>query len=523
MSPRRRFEALALVALLGGCRCGDAPEPRAYDVGVPLEDLPRAQASALAELVAGPVLLYAQASDGRALQAALTATAPVQALARSGALSSLTLSGPASAVSALVQRLNDLSRSPIGDEAILDLLEGPLALGVRTGPRGVEVLLAKSLSPRAQGALRLAQMLEAVHPSTTELRVERHLGLPVRTLRLQGGRRLAYVVLRDRLLLSTDGGWLLQALDVALGARPPSPPSSTSAMRSLAAASAFAVLDAAEANRSGQLGALSRALSGLDWLALRWDGANRVELGARRAQGLFGKGAPPLPLPPGTALALAREATLGELLALPPRTAVDGGAPLPEPGALLLQRVESQLGPGLEGHLLYALGRAEAERAGPSHLLLLGLRAPGVGLQAMDHLAPALFRAGPTRHDELMAGARCEGAGPALCWSEAGPLLGLSTSPAALRAALDPARRAGLLAGGPLAIYLDPLELVLQLGLSSPASRKRGAPAELDPVLAALRGTGPLVAELEGDGAEAWGTFVVRDRRTEPGRDGGFP
>jgi hypothetical protein len=516
---------LLVLGVLGGCRCGEPQEPRAYDVDVPLQDLPRSQVTALPALIPGPVLLYAEADDGRAVTGALAATAPVQALVRDGALSSLALSGRASAVTALAQRLNDLSRNPIGEEAIGDLLDGPLAAGVRAGPRGFDLLLVKALTPRAQGALRLAQMLEAVHPSATELRVERHQGLPVRTLRLQGGRKLSYVVLRDRLLLGTDLLWLLQALDVALGKSPPSPPACAAAVKGHSPSPAFAVLDASVANHSAQLGALARALQGLDWVALRWDGQTTLELGVRRSHGSFGPGTAPLALPAGTALALSREATLEELLELPSVPGVDGGAS-PSAGAhAVLRAVQTQLAPALEGHLLYALGRAEPDRAGPGHVLALSLRAGGQGLAAMEGLAPLLFRAPPVRRDELGAGLRCQGPEAALCWGEQGTLLALSTSPTMLRAALDSTRHGGPLASGPLSIYLDPQELTLQLGMASAPGKRRPNATELDPVAQALKAARPVVAELTAapGSAEAWGTWLPRDRHPEPWRDGGVP
>src|SRR5207244_10097728 len=103
----------------------------------------------LAELVPGPALLYAESPDPRALAAALQATAWYPALARAGAADALAQSRTAATALALAQRLNDLSRSPIGEEALADLLDGPLAMAARAAPRGgFDALLIKALGPR---------------------------------------------------------------------------------------------------------------------------------------------------------------------------------------------------------------------------------------------------------------------------------------------------------------------------------------------------------------------------------------
>src|SRR5206468_5345897 len=108
-------------------------------------------------------------------------------------------------------------------------------------------------------------------------------------------------------------------LDVALGLAPASTPQSVRALQAASqGARGFAVLDGEAAQKSQELGAASRALAGLAWVGLRWRGGETVEVGIRRSQGSFGASATPLPLPPATALAIARDASLGELLALPP-------------------------------------------------------------------------------------------------------------------------------------------------------------------------------------------------------------
>lgn len=524
-----RSLALGLV-LLGAapaCRCGEPAGPRAYDVGVPLGDLPRAHAAALEDLVPGPVLLYAEAQNARELAQVAEQSAWFQSLQKGGGAQALALSGPAATLTALAQRLNDLSRTPIGEEALSGMLDGPLALAVRAPPRGgFELLLVKSVTPAASSALKLAQMLEAVHASAQEVVVERHEGLPVRALRLDASRRLYYVVLRDRLLLATDAAWLNESLELALGRSQPAPRPSLKAVRASAPdARALAVVDATLAQKSAALGASGRALSGLSWLALRWNG-ERVDLGARRAQGAFSASGGSLSLPPGTALALAREATLPELLEVPPPAIPDGGAPDPEDesGRALLQKVESGLAPALEGHVLYALARSESE--GGEHLLALSTRAPGAGTAALDALAPQLFRTPPTRRDELVPGARCVGAPPAFCWAEQGSLLTVTTAPGALRAQGESPRALHGLRAGPLSLWLDAAELAALLAQPLPSGKRR-APSELDPLIHALRLARPLTAELTAaaGGAEAWGPLLSVPLPPEPKplRDGGAP
>ena len=373
MIVKRPGRALPLLLLLasGACRCGEGAGPRAYDVGVPLADLPGAQPAALSGAVPGPVLLYAEAADGRALARDVQESAWFTALQKSGGDRALALSGAGATLTALAQRLNDLSRSPIGDEALGDLLDGPLAMAVRPRARGgFDVLVLKSVSASQQGALKLAQMLEAVHPSASSLRVDRHRGLPVRALRVDGTHQLYYVVLRDRLLLASDDAWLKAALDVALGyARAVEQP----AVRAVQAQSnhdkGFAALDVDVALRSPSLGTGARALAGPAWVGLRWTDSG-AELGVRRAQGTFGQPGPPLPLPPNAALAIWREANLDELLALPhpnEANAPDAGPPDPHvlAGRALLAQVQGALDPVLEGHALYALSR-EAEPEAPT-------------------------------------------------------------------------------------------------------------------------------------------------------------
>ncbi|MBS2029080.1 MAG: hypothetical protein JST54_14350 [Deltaproteobacteria bacterium] len=553
MNVRHPVRALPLVLLLasGACRCGEGAGPRAYDVGVPLADLPGAQPAALSAAVPGPVLLYAETADGRALARQVQESAWFLALQKSGSDRALALSGAGATLTALAQRLNDLSRNPIGDEALGDLLDGPLAVAVRPRARGgFDLLVLKSVSASQQGALKLAQMLEAVHPSASALRVDRHRGLPVRALRVDGTHQLYYVVLRDRLLLASDDAWLKAALDVALGQAAATEQPAVHAVQSQAAHDrGFAAIDTEVALRSPSLGTGARALAGLSWVGFRWTDSG-VELGVRRAHGTFGQPGPPLPLPPNAALALWREASLSELLALPEPVdtgaPLDGGAPDAGPpdahalaGRALLAQVQAALEPALEGHALYALSReAEpepavelAKNAPPEphrpaqHLLALSTRSPAT--PALDALAPALFRAPPAHRDELAPGARCEGSPAAVCWAELGPMLAMSTAPSALKLEGDPARVQRATPSGPFSIYLDAAELAGLLGRAATGS-KRHAPAELDALAAALRTEPPLLAKLERtkDGHEAWGPVLPTLRPIEPKReskDGGAP
>ena len=520
------------LALVGAsCRCGEPGGQRAYDVGVPLGDLPAAS-GALAASVPGPVLAYAEAQDGRELAQAVTGSAWFSALQKSGGLQSLALSGPAATLTALVQRLNDLSRSPIGGEALVDLLDGPLAVAIRTHERGgFDLLLLKTVGPKSAGALRLAQMLEAVHPSASEVGIERHRGLPVRALRLDGIHKLHYVVLRDRLLVSTDPTWLRRALDLSLGRGPTQVQPSVAQVQQAAASSrGFALIDGRAALASPSLGTAGRALAGLSWLALRWN-AEGAELGARRAAGSFGGSGPRLAFPPGTALGLAREAKLEELLVLPEAPvggAADGGAAVDEAARALLGTVSRTLDPTLEGHVLYALGPAPGGSA--SHLLALSTGRARAASSAFEALVPRLFRAPAMRHEDLGTGVRCVGTAPALCWAELGPLLTLATWPGALHAEAEALRAPHAQAFGPLSLFVDPAQLAQLLGRAGlpGARRKAGGLGELEPLAAALRASRPLLAQLQTapNPTEAWGAVAEVPRPPEPrreSRDGGGP
>ena len=517
-----------LLALLASCRCGEPGGPRAYDVGVPLGDLP-ASSGDLSNCVSGPVLAYGEVQDGRELAQAVSESGWFRALQKNGGARALALSGPAATLTALAQRLNDLSRSPIGEEALSDLLDGPMAVAVKARSHGgFDLLLLKSITPRAAGALRLARMLEAVHPSASEVGIERHLGLPVRALRLDGTRRLYYVVLRDRLLVATDAAWLRDALDLSLDRALPRIQPSVHALKQAAAhARGFALIDGAAAARSPTLGIAGRSLAGLAWLGMRWN-VGSVELGAHRASGTFGPPGPPLAIPAGTALALAREATLDELLQVPARGAStpDAGADPHAAGRALLVRVAATLGPTIGDHVAYLLA-SEADHT-PEQLLAMQTRTGAGAASALDSLVPQLFRVPAARHDELVPGARCEGNPPVACWGQLGPVLALGSAPSALRAEAEALHGNRTVTWGPLALFVDPAAVAQLLAREGANHRRAGGPGEVDPLVSALRTSRPLFAQL-GIGPrpnEAWGTLGPIARPPEPRReqrDGGGP
>jgi hypothetical protein len=513
---------------------------------VSLAQLPDSRPSALSDLVAGPVLFYGESSDPQALVQSVRGTNWFAALAQDGVLRELSLSRQAATLSALAQRLNDLSRSPIGDEAVVDVLDGPLALALRPNGHGdFDVLLIKALSPRARNAWRLAEMLEAVHPSAQQVRVDRYDGIPVRQLRLDGERRLHYFVLRDRAVFSTDPTWVRDALDLALGtngAQPAKGPWLDVRERSRHAL-AWAALDADVAEHSGSLGWWGRALSGLSWAALRWSERSGLELGVRKAHGGFSGAGPPLALPPGALVVIAREVPLNDLLALPPTppnpsALADGGAsPASDDdsesdsdraGRELLQRMQADTESGAFGpHVLYALLGLDAE--GPfvaRQALLLEQRDPTSADATVKDLVPRLLKSPPQPHDEPGLQAACAGTGttPWLCFADLGPYWGLATELSSLRAVADVLRPPNLLPeSNAISIYLDPATISAELARTSKElGRGKHPPAEhstLEALAQALSSVQPLRVDahaVPGD-AEAWGRWIETEGPRRPG------
>lgn len=432
-------------------------------MGVPLGALPARRAGPLSGLVPGPRLAYAEAADPAKLAQVLASEPWAQSLQKSGAFHTLSLGQRASTLTALAQRLDDLSRSPVGDGAVEGLLEGPAALGLRAdvrGPGGWDLLLVKALPPRAAHALRWAEMLEAVHPSAQQVRVERHQGIPVRHLRLDGQARVYYFVLRDTVVFGTDLAWVKASLDQALGLAPPDPAAEAqvAGVRAGAPEGAFLVVDGALAPAAPGLGGLGRAAAGWAWLGLRYRPGHGLEVGARAAAP-FAPDGPPLPWPAGTLLAIGREARPSALLEpVPQPLRTDGGTPPPRPGAELLGLVGAALDATTGPHLGWGLTHLDAEAAPHAqHLLLLESRAPEAAQARLQALAGRAL-AVPLLPLAAHPGVSC--AGGALCVGAVEPgVLGLATG----SAAWDAKRGGRGPPQGPLSVFIDPEGLAARL------------------------------------------------------------
>ena len=263
---------LALLSL-GACRCGEPAPERAWEVGAPLDELPRAAPGSLADFVpGGPPLFVLVERPDEVLRLAhgearlLRAFDPLL-------LAGLAVSDAGATARALRQRLNDLSRKPFPEASLEVFLDGPLALGAREGPRGsTDLLVVKRLSAAAKASWEMAQMLQAVSPTLREVRVERYRGVPLRKVLVDDRRRVTYFLLRDLLVGGTSDEWVKESLDLALGGEAPKASGQVAvkaALREEKGAPLWAVVDT-DALRAepGRPGAASLALAQTSWARL---------------------------------------------------------------------------------------------------------------------------------------------------------------------------------------------------------------------------------------------------------------
>lgn len=498
-----RWVSVGLMVSLGACRCGEDPSrPHAYDVGVPLDELPRSAVKAALDVVPPDALAVAETTNLRDLVHAAAATPEATAVARAGILEVLAVTRAGSTLSALAQRLNDLSRAPMGEEILDGVLDGPVTLAVRPGAHGsLDVLAVKPLPISAKTALRFATMLEGVHPSAQQVRVERHRGIPIRHLRLDAERTLYYFVLRDLLVLGTELGWVTIALDRALGDAHAAglSPALVQARTRCAGALGYAIIDAQEARDVPALGLGGRALAGWQWAALRYSTASGLELGVRRARGAFRAVGDHLNIAHGTALVAEREATLDELLAVSPPAVTalpaDGGVDPTLAARALLTDAVSALSPHVGSHVLYALTASSDANGPPRHTLALEASDAAEAERAFVKLTPRLFRQVPKATPD---GESCVGTPAALCATATDGALALTSGAWPARAWFGAKAPPTHLDAAALALYVDPPLLVGMLGGTDEATHL---------VATALQGTKPRwVRAAAPDGSpEAWG------------------
>jgi hypothetical protein len=501
--------ALATFAFL--CHCSEPPTERAYEVGVALKDLPQSKLAALASIVPAPAEAYVAVEDpARALKTLRTSSAFAQ-LASGPVLESLALSDSGATVRALRQRLLDLSQIPLPEAGLPALLDGPLALAIRTAGRDTELLVVKRLAPRLSTSWKLAQMLQSVHASLREVRVERYRGLPLRKVLLDSRRRLTYFVLRDLLVVGTSDAWVKRSLDLALGS-PVESIAGRAAVRAALADSqgglAFAVLDTeAMGAVPGRPGLASLAL-----VQTRWVRATLFEKGplhvalSRAAEAPTEAPGPPSLLrfaPRGTLLAFSRAVNLEMALTRVLAQADAEGPHATEARALrdeLLASGSKTLG---DQAFWYCDGVEPADgRTVARHVVGLRLRDSGPAQKRPAAVLPRLLAAPVVETLEKGHVVTCGGEGPALCVTLAGDTLLLSNRPAALRTALAvfDGERPGLALSGepfPDLIYCDAPAFAAALDRATATDTEHPSmPSEKDgrasttPALAALKALG---------------------------------
>ncbi len=497
--------ALALLAL-GACRCGDPAPERAWEVGVPLSEMPAAASGELASFVpaGAPFLLVVR--DPLRLLSQIRAAPRLAGFSAAEVLSELALSDSGATARALRQRLNELSRLPLPAVDLSSLLDGPLALAGREGPSRPEFLVVKRLSPAAQASWQLGQMLQAVQPTSREVRVERYRGLPLRKVLLDQRQRLTYFVLRDLLVAGTSDDWVKESADLALGehrASAEQQPAFRAALAETRAAILTAAVDA-EALRAepGRPGLATLALSQLRSLRLALASSGTLELSLQRLAPLPSIVHPELArlVSKGAVFAAARSLDLsGALRAV----LVSPGAPEAAEVAALRGQLLSGLAPALDRELLWFSDGLDSEggEARVRHVLAARLREGTDGKALLASLLPALLM-GP-RQVEKEGGheLHCAPQGP-LCLASAGSVLLVSNSPPALRSALSAldgrTPSLGSAAGADL-LYLDAAALAANLERSSEELRERQGhepPRRAEPLLSALRTLGAFSAEL---------------------------
>ncbi len=524
--------ALALLApafAAPACRCGGAGEERAYEVGAPLDDMPQSKPGALAGFVPAPAPVFLIADRPATLLQQIRASPRLRPLADPNVLQDFALSSAGATARALRQRLSELSRLPAAVDAAA-LLDGPVALAARTGPGDPDLLLLKRLSPAASASWRAAQMLQAVRPSHTEVRVERYRGLPLRKVLVDERRRLTYAVLKDLLVAGTSDAWVKQSLDLALGAAGPGARTAqdqaavAAALSSGASAALVAVVDA-EAVRAepGKPGLAALALSQIAWLRLTVEPAGALRLAAARTLALSpaARGASALErfLPRRVSGALSRRLDLSRALAELLGDAAPAGAGAKE--ALALRKaILDTLAPKLGDELFWYSEGVELDDGRPvaRHVFGLRLKDPAGFATSFAALEPALLGVPIVVERDGGRAVTCSGEGGSLCFALADDVLLLTNRASDLRAALAGAGRgrgadelkapAGadvlLVDGSGLSAALGEVAdaLLGPPGLDAAATHRRpepllGALRTLGSLSAVLRPKGPLLLEGE--------------------------
>jgi hypothetical protein len=531
-SRRARFLVCALAALTAGCRCGEPPTERAFEVGAPLEDMPRASAGALASFVPAPAPVFIISERPAALLAQMALAPRLKPLADPRVLADLALSNPGATARAVRQRLNELSRLPTGVEATA-LLDGPFALAAREGPGDPDILLLKRLSPAAAASWHAARMLQAVHPSHNEVRAERYRGLPLRKVLVDEKRRLTYALLRDLLVAGTSDTWVKQSLDLALGAAPKglvtasSQPAVAAALRDDAGANLTALVDAdALRAEAGKPGLSSLALAQLAWLRLTVSPSGALRLLAARAASAgpargSGRGALERFAPRKVSAALSRRLDLGRALADLLRAAAPKGAHEEEAKALR-ESILATLSPHLGNEVFWFSDGVELEEGRPvtRHVLGLRLKDPAQFGSAFAALEPALLAPPIAVEREGGRAVTCSGEKASLCFALADDVLLVSNRAGALRAALGaPAAGRGdealRVPESAEVLFVDGPALASALGeaanalLGSPPEEAPGSHRRPEPLLSVLRALGSLEVVLRPAGATLLAGEVV--------------
>lgn len=509
----------ALALLAWACRCGDTGAGRAFEVGAPLEDMPRSKHGPLAALVPAPAPVFVFSDRPAVLLQQIRSAPRLRPLADSRVLQDLALSGAGATARALRQRLSELSRLPAAVD-VAALLDGPLALAVRAGPGNPDLLFLKRLGPGAAASWRAAQMLQAVRPSHTEVRVERYRGLPLRKVLVDEGRRLTFAVLRDLLVAGTSDAWVKQSLDLALSEAGPGAPTAqqqpaiAAGLASGAQAALTAIVDAdAVRDEPGRPGLAALALAQVAWLRLTVEKSGALRILASRSQALPSP-APRSPsalerfAPRQVSAALSRRVDLPRALAELLGPAAPQGAHAEE-AAALRAAVLANLAPRLGDEAFWFCEGIEAEDGKPvaRHVLGLRLKDPAGFAAAFAALEPTLLAAPRAVEREGGRAVTCAGEGASLCFAQADDVLLVGNGADGLRAALAagrarPSNEALKVPPGGELLFLDGPGLAAALGdrasgLSGPAGAEPPeARRRLEPLLAALQSLGSLSAAL---------------------------
>lgn len=513
-----RAAGVTLALLLAACRCGEPVPERAWEVGAPLRDVPAAASDALAELIPAGAPLFVYVERPAEVVRLIRSDPRLARALDPRVLADLALSDVGATARAVRQRFNDLSRLPISGTGAEALLDGPLALAARVGPSGTDVLLAKRLSPQAKASWELAQMLQSVAPSLREVRVERYRGFPLRKVLVDDRRRISYFVLRNLLVAGTSDAWVKDALDLALGAAAPraaGQPAIRLALSETRGLPLVAVVDA-DALRSepGRPGLPTAALAETAWLriALRPGAGLLVSLAPWSARPLVPAAHRSLAhfAPKGTLVALARGIDVGDAVKQMLSSAHPGGARA-EAALALRDALLRDLVPTLGSELFwYTDGLdVEGDRIVVRHVVGASLRHPQQAAAALPVLASSLLEKPIEIEREGTREITCGGG--ALCYGLADDVLLFSNRASALRAALAVAdgRAPGLgirsASETSDLFFIDGVAVSAALGRAAlaeggPQADPREVAVHTEPLLAWVRGLGPLLVALKPAG-----------------------